>query len=108
MTVSETPLDLVVLSELRRATRSGAARRVRELAGVSQSELARVLAVTPSSVSFYESGDRVPSERVARPYVEALCAWAKSLRASGDSAVLELLRTAELLDRIEERAPRSP
>jgi transcriptional regulator with XRE-family HTH domain len=108
MTVSEKPLDLVVLSELRRATRSGAARRVRELAGISQSELARVLGVTPASVSLYESGLRVPSERVARPYVEALCRWAESLRASEDGAVLELLGTAELLDAIQGGASRSP
>ena len=81
---------------------------MRELAGISQSELARVLGVTPASVSLYESGLRVPSERVARPYVEALCRWAESLRDSKDSAVLELLRTAELRDAIEGRASGSP
>jgi len=82
--VVASPIDLVLLSELRRATRSGAARRVRELARISQAELARTLGVSPPTISYYESGSKQPSERVARPYLEVLCRWAVSLRESED------------------------
>jgi transcriptional regulator with XRE-family HTH domain len=77
---------------------------VRELAGVSQGELARALGVTPASISYYESGDRQPSARVAWPYLDALCAWAESLRDSEDEAVVELRRASDLLVAIGSRA----
>ena len=96
--LQEGPLDLVALSELRRAARSGVARRARQLAGVSQGELARALGVTPASISYYERGRRQPSPRVAGPYLATLCGWAESLRGSDDAAIEELRRTAKLLD----------
>ncbi|MBA3400351.1 MAG: helix-turn-helix transcriptional regulator [Actinobacteria bacterium] len=100
MPVAESPVDLVVLSEVRRATRSGAARRVRELARISQGELSRTLGISAPTVSYWESGSKDPSQRLAGPYVRFLCRWARSLRESDDSAVQELLRTAELLERL--------
>jgi DNA-binding XRE family transcriptional regulator len=100
MTAIEFPVDLVVLSEARRATRSGAARRVRELALVSQGELARTLGVSAPTISYWESGAKAPSERLAGAYIQLLCRWARSLREKDDDAVAELLRTAELLERL--------
>lgn len=104
MTVVETPVELVALSEVRRAVRTGVARRVRELAGVSQAELARALGVTPAAISYFESDDRRPSERVAGPWLGLLIAWAESLRTSDDEAVAEIRRTADLLRAIGGRS----
>jgi len=100
MTVAESSVDLVVLSEVRRATRSGAARRVRELARISQGELSRALGISAPTVSYWEGGHKLPSERLASPYVRLLCRWARSLTESDDPAVQELQRTAELLERL--------
>ncbi len=97
MTATESPFDLVVVSELRRATRSGAARHLRELARISQAQLARTLGVAPAAVNRWEQGHRQPSERLARPYVEMLCRFALSLRESDDPAVEDFRRVAELL-----------
>lgn len=100
MPVAESPVDLVVLSEARRATRSGAARRVRELARISQGELSRALGVSAPTISYWEGGHKEPSPRLAGPYIQLLCCWAHSLRESDDPAVQELQRTAELLERL--------
>jgi transcriptional regulator with XRE-family HTH domain len=91
------PLDLVRLAEVRRAARSGAARRLRELAGVSQGELAAALGVTPSAISYYEAGKRRPSAVIAERWATALLGWASALADSDNEAVRELLGTAELL-----------
>ncbi len=40
---------------------SGIIREKRRTRGLSQGELARMLGVTPASVSYFESGKRVPS-----------------------------------------------
>lgn len=49
-----------------------ALRKWRELFGVTQSELARAMGVSPSVLSEYERGKRVPGTRFVRRFVEAL------------------------------------
>ena len=97
-----TPTALVRLSEIRRAARSGTARRLRELAGVSQAELAEALGVSAPAVSYYENGARRPSAHVADRWATALLGWATALAASDDEAVQDVLRTAELLRSLEQ------
>lgn len=58
---------------VRRLGRNGGARAIREGAGLSASELARLLDVTPGAVSKWERGQRSPRPVVAE-------AWAQLLR----------------------------
>lgn len=63
MTTKQTQLRQI--AEVRRMFRDGEAERVRRGAGISQSELARTIGVASSTVSLWESGDRVPRSSVA-------------------------------------------
>lgn len=64
--------DLVRLSALRFACRTGAARSIRELAGIRQTELAEALGVDDSTVARWESGERTPRAAVGHRYAELL------------------------------------
>jgi transcriptional regulator with XRE-family HTH domain len=56
----------------RRAAKSGVARLIRESAGMSITELADELGVTPGAVSLWERGRRVPRGEVAERYAQVL------------------------------------
>ncbi len=49
-----------------------ALRRLRKLAGLSMTDLARKIRVTPSAVSAWELGARSPSESLIQPLAAAL------------------------------------
>jgi DNA-binding transcriptional regulator YiaG len=56
----------------RRLARDGNARRIREAAGLSASEVARVLNVSPGTVCRWERGLRVPRGEAATAWVGLL------------------------------------
>ena len=64
--------DLDGLAELGELIRSGRARQLREKAGISGSELARRLDVTPGAVLRWETGERRPQGANARRYARVL------------------------------------
>jgi transcriptional regulator with XRE-family HTH domain len=64
--------NLDVLIEVRAAIKSGRAARVRELAGLSQSEVAELVGVTPAAISRWEAGDRRPTGDRAVAYGRVL------------------------------------
>lgn len=64
--------ELALIIEARDAARSGRAARLRRAAGVSQSELAAAVGVTPSAISRWESGRRYPRAEAAAAYARAL------------------------------------
>jgi transcriptional regulator with XRE-family HTH domain len=70
--------DLLLLIEAREAARSGRARRVRELAGVTQEALASVVGVDDSAVSRWERGLRAPRGAAAVAYAKTLRALSKA------------------------------
>jgi DNA-binding transcriptional regulator YiaG len=64
--------DLDLLLEARDASRSGRGADIRERAGLTRSELARVVGVTPSAISRWESGRRRPTGTTALRYGRVL------------------------------------
>ncbi len=72
-----------LLIEVRQAIASGRAARVRELAGLSRSELARRVGVRPATVSRWESGHRRPGGAKALAYGEALREITEGLATHG-------------------------
>jgi transcriptional regulator with XRE-family HTH domain len=57
---------------IRRAAATGTARAIRETAGLSLSEVARELGVTPAAVSRWERGHRAPRGDTAVAYAALL------------------------------------
>jgi transcriptional regulator with XRE-family HTH domain len=57
---------------IRRVARDGRARDIRESAGITASEVARILGVPPSTVCRWERGERVPREQYAERWAELL------------------------------------
>lgn len=68
--MTKTELDLLI--EVRQATASGRAARLRELSGLSQAEIAELVGVTAACVSRWEAGDRRPTGKQALNYGRAL------------------------------------
>ena len=64
--------ELLLLAFVRRACRTGEARRIREAAGISRSEVAGVLGVDSTSVLKWEAGERVPRTALGLRYGELL------------------------------------
>lgn len=64
--------DLLQLTQVRAACRSGAARTIRCAAGLSQSELAAALGVDDTTVARWEAGERTPRMAVGLRYAELL------------------------------------
>ena len=64
--------ELSLLVEVRTAVASGRAARIRELAGLSQAELAELVGVTPAAISRWEAGERRPTGERALAYAKAL------------------------------------
>lgn len=60
------------LARLRSDVLSGRAREIRELAHLSQGELARAIKVSPTAISLWEAGRRLPHGAAALRYAEFL------------------------------------
>jgi transcriptional regulator with XRE-family HTH domain len=76
--------DVELIVEARELLRSGRAARIRIEAGLSQSELARALGVSPGAVCRWEAGSRLPREREAVRFARLnrqLSAMVASLRS---------------------------
>jgi len=73
MTKLEAVPDVQTVAWVRRLARTGTARLIREGAGISASEMARALGVSPAAVSRWERGERAPKSDLAE-------AWAALLR----------------------------
>jgi len=67
-----TQRELGLLVEGRTAASSGRGQRLRESAGLNQSDLARLVGVTPATINRWESGARCPSGPAAAAYAQAL------------------------------------
>jgi transcriptional regulator with XRE-family HTH domain len=70
--------ELLLLAEARDAARSGRARRIRELSGLTQQELGTAVGVDGSTVHRWEHGTRRPSGAAALKYAKALRTLAKA------------------------------
>lgn len=64
--------ELALLIEGRTAATSGRGARLREQAGLNQSDMARLAGVTPASICRWEAGKRAPSGPSAAAYAKAL------------------------------------
>jgi len=69
-------VDEVLVSQVRRAFRSGKARRMREEAGLSIRELASLAKLPQASLQRWETGS-------SSPRAEACLAWAEAMRRLG-------------------------
>ncbi|MFT3831897.1 MAG: helix-turn-helix transcriptional regulator [Micropruina sp.] len=73
MKISEHELaGLASVGALRWACENGTARRLRQAGRLHTTEVARLLSVTPSAVSKWERGLRLPTERHAAAYLRLL------------------------------------
>jgi transcriptional regulator with XRE-family HTH domain len=61
-----------LLMEGRAAARTGRGKAIREAAGLNRSEVARLVGVTPSMISRWESGGRFPGGETAIAYAKVL------------------------------------
>jgi DNA-binding transcriptional regulator YiaG len=64
--------DLELLIEARRAARTGSGVALREVAGLSQGELARAAGINPATLSRWESRERKPTGPAAIRYARVL------------------------------------
>jgi DNA-binding transcriptional regulator YiaG len=64
--------EALLLVRARRAVEDGSARRIREAAGLSQSEVARICGVTPAAVARWEQNERRPRGAAAIVYARLL------------------------------------
>jgi len=64
--------ELQRMAEVRRRLKDGEAREVRRAAGVSLSEMACAVGVSPTAIWRYENGSRVPRTAAALAYARAL------------------------------------
>jgi transcriptional regulator with XRE-family HTH domain len=64
--------DLKLLIEGRSAVETGRGPQLRELAGLTQAEVAELVGVTPAAISRWEAGSRVPSGPSAITYAKTL------------------------------------
>lgn len=60
--------EIVLLSEVREASRTGDAAAIRTRAALSQRDIARAIAVSPASVNRWEAGTRKPTGDAALRY----------------------------------------
>jgi transcriptional regulator with XRE-family HTH domain len=68
----ETAASVVDLARVRDLVRTGVARSIRVAAGISLSELAREIGVSPAAVCRWEANQRTPRGPAAVRYGEAL------------------------------------
>lgn len=64
--------EALALATLRRMLRSGEAKRIREKAELTQSEIARTLGTTSGAVCHWEALARVPRGELALAYLDLL------------------------------------
>ena len=64
--------DVVTLARVRNHARSGRARRARLLAGLSLSEVAGPIGVSPVTIFRWETGERRPTGEAALRYADLL------------------------------------
>lgn len=64
--------ELSLLIEGRTACTTGRGSRLRREAGLNQSDMARLVGVTPAAISRWETGERTPSGDCAVAYARAL------------------------------------
>jgi transcriptional regulator with XRE-family HTH domain len=76
-----TKSELALLIEGRTAASTGRGERLREAAGLNQSELARLVGVTPAALNRWEAGARTPSGESAVAYAKALRKIAQEIAA---------------------------
>ena len=74
-----TPEEMTLVIEGRRAASTGRGVRIREAAGISQTELAALVGVTQAAVWRWEARSRVPTTRCAMAYARALRQLAESV-----------------------------
>ncbi len=74
-------MDLLI--EVRAAVRSGRARRIRELSGLSQAEVAQLAGVSEPAISRWEAGDRRPTGKHALAYGRTLRRIAERVAVHG-------------------------
>jgi transcriptional regulator with XRE-family HTH domain len=65
-------MDVQQVAWVRRLARNGNARVIREGAGLSASEIARELGVSPAAVSRWERGERSPRGKAAEEWAALL------------------------------------
>jgi transcriptional regulator with XRE-family HTH domain len=65
-------MDVEQVVWVRRLASNGGARAIREGAGVSASEVARLIGVTPGAVSRWERGHRIPRSGDAERWAQLL------------------------------------
>jgi DNA-binding transcriptional regulator YiaG len=70
-------VELLLLTEVRRATQSGDARKIRIASQLSQPELAAACGVAASAVSLWERGQRTPKGEAGIRYARILRALAE-------------------------------
>jgi DNA-binding transcriptional regulator YiaG len=76
--------DLVILAAARAAAADGSARALRQAARLTCAEVARAVGVSPSAISMWERGCRVPRGAGALAYGNLLAVLAAAaLRAAG-------------------------
>jgi transcriptional regulator with XRE-family HTH domain len=75
------PRRLEQLSRVRELAASGEARRLRLGARLSQGEVAAACGTSPSAVSRWESGERVPRGRAAEKYAAIIVGLASGRKA---------------------------
>jgi len=64
--------DLKSLSAARRWAKNGTARKIRDLAELTQAEIAEACNVDPSTVALWEKGERTPTGEPAKTYARVL------------------------------------
>ena len=69
------------IAKVRRLLASGDARRARTATGLSLTEVASVLGVSPAAVSRWETGPRRPTGRAALAYGRLLAELAEAARS---------------------------
>ena len=89
-TETEPGADLELLLEARAAAESGAARWLRQAAGLSQREMADAIGRTPGCVSLWEHGGRKPTGEGAIRYARALRVIASQVASRGPASRSEL------------------
>jgi transcriptional regulator with XRE-family HTH domain len=65
-------LDVDHVIWVRRLARNGGARAIREGAGLSASETARIVGVSPAAISRWERGERTPRSEKAECWAQLL------------------------------------
>jgi len=85
-------MDALALVRVRALVRSGAARRVRQAAGLTKVEVARSIGTSHACVSRWEDGLRVPQGAPAIRYLRLLERLAAAVGISLDDASKEPVR----------------